>query len=155
MSSPDWWVTIVAAGVPAVAAVNAAIIASRASKAVRRTEIKAQQVRDLEERVHSKKHEIYEPMLTTFQKLLTEPPPVGAEAEEALKRIRDFSTWVLIYGSDEAIAAFRRFKQGPGNPGSDMWQLYADFILAARRDLGYPETGVSHEHVVGLYEADA
>jgi len=152
MSSQQWWVTILAAGVPAIAAIGAAIIAGRASKAVRRSELTAQRVRDLEDRLHEKKYEVYKPMVNMLSDLIGANVPEGEELPLFLEKFKEFSTWIVIYGSDEAVVAFQRFMQAAFKdaPTIVAMRLYADFILAARKDMGYPDTAVRRDHLIGL-----
>ena len=152
MSNQEWWVTIAAAGVSALAAVVAAVIASRTSKAIRRSELNAQKVRDLEERLHGKKFEVYKPMINMLRDLMGASVPEGDVQAELIVLMKDFSTWITIFGSDEAIIAYHNFMQGAFKSGPTvvMVRLYADFMLTARKDMGYPDTKVQREHLVGV-----
>ncbi|MEV8614985.1 hypothetical protein AB0383_45020 [Amycolatopsis sp. NPDC051373] len=152
MSNQEWWVSIAAAAVSALAAVVAAIIASRTSKAIRRSELNAQRVRDLEERLHGKKYDVYKPMINMLRDLLGTAVPEGDAQAELIVLMKDFSTWITIFGSDEAIVSFHNFMQGAFKDGPIvvMMRLYADFILAARKDMGYPDTAVQREHLLGV-----
>ncbi|WP_285482650.1 hypothetical protein [Amycolatopsis sp. NBRC 101858] len=141
--------TILAAGVPVIAA---AIIAGRASKSVRRFELTAQRIRDLEDRLHEKKYEVYKPMVNMLSDLIGANVPEGEDLPLFLEKFKEFSTWIVIYGSDEAVIAFQRFMQGAfkNAPTIVTMRLYADFILAARKDMGYPDTAVRRDHLIGL-----
>ncbi|MFJ9783534.1 hypothetical protein ACIRSS_28420 [Amycolatopsis sp. NPDC101161] len=52
-----------------MAAVAAAIIAGRTSKSVRQSELNAQRVRDLAERLHEKKYEVHKPRVNMLSNL--------------------------------------------------------------------------------------
>lgn len=152
MSGQEWWVVLGVAGISAFAAVVAAVIASSASRAVKRSELDAQKVRDLEDRLQDKKYEVYKPMINMLRDLLGAPAPEGAAQSAFTELLKDFVTWVSIFGSDDAVEAFHKFMYGAfkGAPMIVALRLYADFILAVRKDMGYPETRVGPEHLAGL-----
>jgi hypothetical protein len=83
------------------------------------------------------------------------------EEEDFRNRVSEFSTWIIIFGSDEAVRAFHDFMQASYHspPPVILMKLYADFVIAARRDMGYPETEVNQKHFLGMrisdiYDAD-
>ncbi|MDH6579033.1 hypothetical protein [Kitasatospora sp. MAP5-34] len=154
----DWRLSLAVAAVPALAAVSAAIIAARAAKSARRLELDVQRVRDLESRISEKKYETYKPMINFFSELMSSVRPTE---EESRSRISDFSTWISIFGSDESVKAFHNFMQAAYHapPPVVLMKLYADFVVAARRDMGYPETSIMPTDFLGmrindLYESD-
>lgn len=150
---PAEWVTILVAGISAGAAFIAAIVAGAYARATKKLELQAQRARDLEGRISERKAEVYRPMIEMLGTAISgAAQDVKPTPEEVQARIREFTTWISIYGSDEAIKAFHNFTQGAftGAPGLIPTRLYAEFILAARRDLGYPETSVTATELMGM-----
>ncbi|MFD9210559.1 hypothetical protein ACFVZM_30280 [Streptomyces sioyaensis] len=148
-SSPDWHLSLAAASIPALAAIVAALIAARAARHAKRAELSAQHLRDLENRISEKKYDVYKPMINLIRDMLDRRQ---IDEEDSRARISDFSTWVIIYGSDEAVQTFHNFMQAAYHdpPVKVLMKLYADFVLAARRDMGYPETHVKPSHFLGM-----
>ncbi|MET7487187.1 hypothetical protein [Streptomyces sp. NPDC005538] len=149
----DWRLTLAVATIPATASVCAAIIAARAAKLAKRAEISAQHLRDLENRISEKKYDVYKPMINLIRDMLDRRQ---LDEEDSRARISDFSTWVSIYGSDEAVRAFHNFMQAVYHdpPVTVLMKLYADFVMAARRDMGYAETEVLQAHLLGMKISD-
>ena len=145
---------VVAAAIPAIAAIVAAIIAGRSAAAARRSESSAQFVRDLEARIAERKFEIYQPMIELLRKLLDPKDAIAVLADEDAYRasISKFAAWIAIYGSDEAITYFQRFMQCTYRQATPaiMVRMYAEFVLAARRDMGYPDTRITGEEIFGI-----
>ena len=71
---------------------------------------------------------------------------------ELLKRTKDFAGWVCVFGSDEAVETYSKFMQGSYHsaPPQVLVMLYAEFVLAARRDMGDPDTSVSLEDILSI-----
>jgi len=63
-----------------------------------------------------------------------------------------FMAWVTIYGSDEAVKIFSRWMQATYHdpPATILLRLYAEFVLAARRDMGYPTTEVTEADFLAM-----
>ncbi len=59
---------------------------------------------------------------------------------EMIERLSEFASWISIFGSDDAVKSFHNFMQGAFHaaPAPITLRLYADFVLAARRDMGDP-----------------
>ncbi|WP_329227946.1 hypothetical protein [Streptomyces canus] len=148
-SSLGWKLSLAVAAVPAFASIVAAIIAARAARHAKRAELSAQHLRDLENRISEKKYDVYKPMINLIRDMLDRRQ---IDEEEMRSRISDFSTWVIIYGSDDAVRAFHDFMQAAYHdpPAKVLMKLYADFVLAARRDMGYADTGVQQTHFLGM-----
>lgn len=114
----------------------------------------AARLRDLEARIATRKVEAYDPMLELFRKLLdprtsaaiTEDPDAYADT------ISHFAQQLTIWGSDDAVIAFQRFMQTTYHaaPMPVMMRHYVEFVLAARRDIGYAKTELTGEHILGV-----
>ena len=92
-----------------------------------------------------------------FGKILRPQDGVAVNAEEMSEAMVNFDSWVMIYGSDEAVVAWQRLKQASFNdaPASLFVRLYSDFVLAARRDLGNPSTAVDRIELLAIKLNDA
>lgn len=55
-------------------------------------------------------------------------------------------------GVDDAVARYEHFMQSTYKdaPAPVLLRLYADFVLAARKDMGDPETQLTVEHILGM-----
>ena len=151
--------SIVIALIGAGASASAAIIAGLYARSAHRSDSEAQRARELEGRISEQKFAVYKPMIELLGDLLDQSKTAeNAERADAIQtQIADFSTWVNIYGSDEAVKAFHDFKQAAFHqplPPLVSVRLYADLILAARRDIGYPSTTVSRAHILGIRITD-
>lgn len=147
------WVTLVVAGIPAIAAIIAAAIASRSARKTKRAETEAQRTRELESRNAEKKYEVYEPMINLLRDTLAQKQ---IDQDELIAKLQHFSTWVTIYGSDEAVETFHNFMQASYSdaPAAILLRLYGDFMIAIRKDIGYPDTDVSRQHLLGMRITD-
>lgn len=139
---PSLLVVLGVASIPAVAAIVAAIIAARSASKAKRAELEADRLRRLEERVAEQKYSVYKPMLELIRDMLDKTRKGQVTPKETMRKIGDFATWVTIFGSDEAVLAFRNFMQASFHdaPTRVAIRLYSDFVLAARRDMGDPNT---------------
>lgn len=150
-------ITILVAGIAAVAAVVSAVVAAVSARSTKRLELQAQRTRELENRISERKLDVYRPMIDLFGSVIgaaargADPP-----ADDIPAKIAEFTTWITIYGSDDAIKAHHNFTQAAFNdaPTVVATRLYAEFILAARRDLGYPETTITAMQVMGVRVTD-
>ena len=150
---PAAWITILVTGIAAAAAVIAAIVAALSARSTKRLELQAQRTRELESRISERKIDIYKPMIEMLGSAISpsalENPP---ESEDNSKKIQEFSTWIAIYGSDDTIKIYHNFMQAAFNEAPTLVtsRLFAEFIIAARRDIGYPDTTVTALHVMGM-----
>ncbi|WP_158711565.1 hypothetical protein [Streptomyces xylophagus] len=152
--STDWRISLAVAAVPALAAIMAAIISAHSARSAKKSEIAAQHLRDLEARISEKKYEVYKPMINLLKDILDQH---SMPEDEFKSRISEFSAWVTIFGSDGAVRAFHHFMQSAyaGNtPPIILMKLYAEFVLSARRDLGYPDTTIDARHFLGMRISD-
>jgi hypothetical protein len=142
------WVALLVAFLAALASVSAAIISGAFARRTTRANIEAERTRDLESRNSERKYAIYEPMIND----LTEMMRGRGDPDERRAKFDQFSTWIGIYGSDEAVTAFSRFMQTIYNdpPPSVMLRLFGDFMLAARADMGHPGTQLSRVKLLAM-----
>lgn len=151
-SSP-WWLALALSLIAASAAVIAAVVSGRYAQASKASEAKAQRLRELEQRLSEKKFAMYSQVLTTLGALFG---PDKSEKDRASKKLprdlADFATWVGIYGSDEAVRATRNLMQASyaEAPFKVYLRLYAELLLAARRDIGYPDTDLMAGDLLGI-----
>jgi hypothetical protein len=154
---PAAWVAILVASIAAGAAVIAAIVAAASARSTKQLELQAQRTRDLESRISERKAEVYKPMIDMLGTILSAAAQdVKPSPEKVQANMREFATWIIIYGSEDAIKAYHNFTQAAfaQAPGLIATRLYAEFILAARRDLGYPETSVTAMEIMGMRVTD-
>lgn len=153
--STPLWVTLVAAAIPLAASLVATVLASRASTRAGKAEIEAQRLRDLEQRIDARKYDTYKPMIELLRDVMSSATPAAGvklpSEQETVRRLAEFGTWVSIYGSDDAVRAFRNFMQGVYHepPPEITMRLYYDFVLAARRDMGQADTDITALDLMG------
>ena len=142
----------------------AAIVASISARASRRSELRAQRsieldklqvqrINELESRISERKYETYKPLVEMLGDVLaTGPSKKGFDEDEIQKRLHEFFVWVSIYGSDEAVIAYHKLTQAAYNnvPSEISGRLYAEVILAARRDIGRSDTEIGPADIVGM-----
>lgn len=136
---------------PAIAAFIAALLAARSAKRAHDAQASADHLQRLERRVADHKREIYKPMIEMMAKMLDDPgktPP----ASEFKKRFGEFARWITVVGSDDAVLAFRNLMQASYNnaPTDIYMRLFAEFQLAARRDLGDEQTALTAIDLMGM-----
>ncbi len=127
-----------------VASVLAAWYATRSARAAQQGELEAGRIRDLENRISQQKYETYKPMLDYIGNIFSqqqseESRKAVADKAAVRKTLLDFSRWIVIYGSDEALRAYHNLFHGMtyDAPWVVQQRLMADFFLAARRDIGF------------------
>ena len=136
------------AGVPAVASIGAAVTAGVFARRSRVAEAEAVRLRQLEERLSSKRVEMYEPLLEHMSALLMRNSNAAQHSEAVLSK---FMGLVVVYGSDDVLAAFTRFRTASTSepPGPVMMRLTADLFAAIRQDLA-GESNVSKVDLLGM-----
>ncbi|MGW8846839.1 hypothetical protein ACWGNE_03575 [Streptomyces xiamenensis] len=153
----------VIASIPAIAAVVAALIASFSARAARRHDTDAQRLRDLEQKVADKKYDTYKPMIDLLADMMDPRTvrQVAADEDRFHREVSKFSTWVSIYGSDEAVEKFHNLMQTLyikeeelKAPIAITLKLYIEFVIAVRRDLGNPQTAISPIVILGMRITD-
>jgi hypothetical protein len=152
------WAPLLVASVPAAAAIVAAVIAASSARRVRQREEEAQRLRDLEARIAQKKHDTYQPMIDFLSQALdpANQKALAAKGSKLREQFTKFDAWIAIYGSDEAVRAWHNLRQGTylDAPSSVLLRLYADFVMAARHDMGYPDSIVTTVELLGIRISD-
>lgn len=159
-SSVPLWLPIVVAILAGTSSVVASVLATRAAGRARSAEGELARLRDLENRLDSRKYEVYKPMLDLLRSFFDSSNAAArtkAPTEaDALRKIGDFAAWISIYGSDEAIYAFRNMMQAifHAPPAAITMRLYYEFVLASRRDIGHSTTAISAMDLMGMRLSD-
>ncbi|PSL39645.1 hypothetical protein CLV49_3289 [Labedella gwakjiensis] len=145
------WLQIVALVVPAVVAVFSALWATRSARRAQQAEHEAARLRALEDRVAQKTYEMYQPFLQAMGDILT-PHRSAAALKKFEDVMADFQTFVIVWGSDEAIEKFFRYRLAANSspPVSITMRLMAEFLLAVRKDIAWPNTRVSAFHTIAM-----
>lgn len=140
------------ATIPALASIGAAIAAGLFARRSRIAEAEAVRLRQLEERLSAKKIEMYEPLLQHLGDLLTKKPGAEQRSEAVM---RDFMSLVVVYGSDEVLTAFSRFRaaSAAAPPAPIILRLTADLFAAIRVDLAGTSRATGLE-LVGMRISD-
>ncbi len=132
-------VTLCVAAVPAAVALWSALATARSAREARQSQEELARLQRLESRVSAQKFEAYSPILSVFDLLLRQGSKDSQEVQLKLfEAVHHFQTWGVVYASDEAVTAFGRLMQATfhgGAPETVILRLYADFALAARRDM--------------------
>lgn len=141
------WIPVVVA---VVSAITSGMFAFRSNALMQ----KAQSIRELEARMAVHKVEAYRPIFDTFRKLLDPSTleEVASDPAAYSEMVSLASQNLALWGSDEAARSFQRFLQSTyaAAPAPVIMRLYVEFVLAARRDLGYPDTSLTGEEVLGV-----
>lgn len=140
--------SIAVAAIAVIASISAAVVAGLFALAARRYEGRLQHASEARDRISEQKRLMYEPVVNLLDRMFSSdevPTP------EELQHKRHFDTWVNIYGSDGVVRAYSRFLQAlPLGPPADIQlRLYADFLLAVRKDMGDPHSGVDRLELLG------
>jgi hypothetical protein len=145
------WIQILTIALPAVVSVFAAVWAARSAGRARAAEHEAARLRALEERIAQKKFELYQPMLEALGGMMT-PGRTEVALAGAGDIMSDFQTFVSVWGSDDAVRAFYRFRTASSTnpPPMIIIRLVSDFIIEARRDLAWPSTTLTGREVMGM-----
>lgn len=150
MSVEAWGIVV-----PAVVSVGSAIWAYLSAKRARSAEQAAARLLAAEERTAEKKFKIYEPFITGLGEMLV-PETMKAANERMLKLMPQFQTDITTWGSDEAVAAFVRFRRASNfdPPPNVIMRLVADLLVAIRRDIAVPNSRVTPMEVIGYRITD-
>ena len=155
----SWLVPLIAAAtVPAIASVVAAVESARSARASRAAELDAQRIQSLEERLAERKYGVYKPMIETLRSILdSKGADLSADAQQAhITRLSEFAAWISIFGSDEAVRVVHNFMQAAfcEAPPTILLRIYADFVIAARHDMGDVQSTVTPLDILGLRITD-
>lgn len=145
------WIQILTIALPAVVSIFAAIWAARSAVRARAAEHEAARLRALEERIAQKKFELYQPMLQALGAMMT-PGRSESALASAGEAMPDFQTFVSVWGSDDAVRAFYKFRVASSTnpPPMIIIRLVSDFMIEARRDLAWPNTELTGREVIGM-----
>lgn len=156
-ATSNWRVTLGVAAVPAIASVIAAVLSARSARKSRLAEMDAARISELESRLSERKYDLYKPMIDLLREMLDSSKSGKAvDQTDMQKRLSEFGAWIGIFGSDDAIRTFRNFMQGAYHsaPAPILMRLYAEFILSARRDLGYQDSSITPQDLLGIRITD-
>lgn len=155
------WIAITLALIAAAASIAAAVIASRAQANVQAQQAQAERLGALEERLAQHEYDVYAPMLTLLNDMILGAVDIenmsAAEQSRQQKMSKDFGTWIAVFGSDEAVSAYHRWAQATFHqpiPPPVLLRLWADLMLAARRDIGDSATCTTTTELLGLRLTD-
>lgn len=115
-------------------------------RSLQRADQEVQRSRDLQQQLSGAKYEMYQPMIDALGAALVPGALNSPKASPlTMKVMTDFSTWITMFGSDDAVRAFRNFQQGSFNeaPSLLIIRLFSEFMIAARRDIGEAQTSLS------------
>jgi hypothetical protein len=149
------WLQIVALAVPAGVSLFSAFWATKSARRAQQAEHEAARLRALEDRVAQRKYDLYQPFLQTLGDMLT-----PHRSESGLARledvIADFQTFVTVWGSDEVVETFYRYRVSANTspPPSITMRLMADLLVEVRKDVAWPETRISNLHTIGMRISD-
>jgi hypothetical protein len=149
----DWMIPLVIAAVPAVASIVAAILAAGSARASRAAEIEATRLRELEDRLAERRYDTYQPMIDLLRRLMdSAKTSAKVSQQETTAQLSKFGAWISIFGSDDAVSAYHNFMQGAFHdaPTTVAMRLYADFLLAVRRDMGDSSSKTTQAHLLGM-----
>lgn len=153
-------VAVIVSIVSAVGAVASAIIAAGSASRTRRLELERARLRALEERVGDSREELYVSFIEMLRHVLLQGKLGGSDEEVApedmVHTFSRFTTWLQVYGSDDAVRTMHKFQQAAYSeaPPEVMIRYYAEMMLAARRDLGDERTTVDLVDLMGLSLTD-
>lgn len=163
MDLVDWSAVapLVASIVTAAISAGAALYAAASAARARASEAEAGRLRELEQRLSAKKVEIYEQILKTLGDMLVPEEMRNSQAvrgksptkaDPLAASLFEFMNRVIIYGSDEVLQAFSRFRLASGSnpPPLVTMRLVSDFMLAIRRDLDGGRTKVTGVELIGM-----
>lgn len=136
--------SFLAARASAKRAAEAADRATREAEAARQSSREVERLRRLDSRVQEARVKAYSPMLKALSDLLSKTgdektiAQAKKDSEHLLRVMNEFWREALVYASDDCQRAFGRMMQGAYGdaPGPVIMRLYAEFVIAARRDLG-------------------
>jgi hypothetical protein len=144
------WLQIIALVVPAAVAIFSAVWATRSAKRAQQAEHESARLRALEDRVAEKKYALYQPFLQTLSDILT-PSRKDAAMAGMEDVIVDFSAFVTVWGSDEVVENFYRWRVSANSSPPPMvtMRLMADLLIAVRKDIAWPDTRAPMLHMIG------
>jgi hypothetical protein len=146
--------------IPVIVAVVSALLAGYYARKTKSVELQAQRLMELERRVAASKSQVFEPLLEAIGEFWArigrgEDATKWAEKNFVPVFVR-FSHWVQVYGSDESVRIVHRYMQALYHdvPSEVTMRLLAELVIAARRELGLPETDIDAVDVMGIRITD-
>lgn len=106
--------------------------------------------------IREKKVPVYEELIKFVFKVL-KATKAGSQLpeQEIIEFMIDFTQQLIVWGSDEVIAAFHRFRNLSNTGDSkNVLFLVEDLLLAIRKDLGHKNQGLSQGKLLGLFVND-
>lgn len=143
------WLQIITLIVPAAIAIFSAVWASYSARKAQQAESESARLRALEERVAEKKFDVYKPFVDAMGDMLT-PKRTAAAMADFENVVADFQNWVIVFGSDEVVDAFFRYRTAANYdpPYMVTFRLMADLLMAIRRDVAAPDTQLLGIHMI-------
>lgn len=145
------WPQVLAVGIPALVSFASAVFAVRSARRAQAAEHEAQRLRALEDRIAEKKYDLYQPFLQTLGDMLT-PSRSKAALASMESAVADFQTFVTIWGSDDVVEAFFRYRISAATspPSLVILRLMSDLLLEVRRDIAWPNTKLDGMHMIAM-----
>lgn len=144
------WIQLLAIGIPAIASIGAAVLAGRSARRARLAESQASRLLALEERTSQRRTEVYLPLIESLGDMMVPARQVQALAK-AETTMSDFQNLVIVWGSDEVVQAFYRFRRAvvTSPPPMITMRLTGELLIAMRRDIAWPDTEVGPLEILG------
>jgi hypothetical protein len=86
-----------------------------------------------------------------FAEKLGKTPP---SQEKLMKQFADFTEKLLVWGSDDVIRAYSRFRTAASGSPVDIAAAQEDLFLAIRKDLGHKSKNMPRGMILGLFIND-
>jgi len=120
------------------------------------------EAREQVQREHrEKKIPVYEDLIAfLFRVLLGVKTGSAPTEEDMLKFMSEFNQRAMVWGSDEVLAAWIKWRRAainsssPGTQPLELVFLYEELILAIRRDLGHKNSGLKRGDILALFVND-
>jgi hypothetical protein len=137
--------------------VIAAIVAGRYALRAKAAEFQAARVLELERRLATSKAEVLEPMVEAVGRMFELVTQGKAGDQDAFEEVtgpafRKSLHWVQIYGADETVLTVHKMMQSfYANPPPEIaLRLVGELLIAARRELGQPDTKLDALDLMGI-----
>jgi hypothetical protein len=137
--------------IAASASVIVSVISLLISKYMEQRQIIIQEIR-------TKKVPVYERLISMLFKILF-ADKIGEEKpseQETIKFFAEFTEQLIVWGADEVVRAFQKFRAAPLTGVDPMEQLflYEDLLLKIRKDLGHANSRLGRGTLLGLFVND-
>lgn len=151
------WGTFAVGFISVVANIILALWSARSARRSQLSQSEAQRILAIEDRTAEKKRETYMPFLQGLGDMLSQNKDTTEKERNELssrneKMMRDFQTSVIVWGSDEVVETFARYRiLASHNPPSVIAiRLVVDLEIAMRKDLAWPSTEVDPALIIGM-----